>query len=478
MSGGLGIGSEGYSIGSSRPAQGSVKWNDLAIGSDAHWARMRIALRSDTDGQAKRWLVISGVLCALVFLATIPMPRVDNHLVGSDGTRYYAITRSMVLDRDFDFSNDFGLLGVSARLTPAGLPESPYAIGTAILWIPFFLGAHLISLLLYGAGIPVPLNGVSDIYEASVCLGTIAYATTGFILTFSLARRALQTAITPTLWSVIGLWWATPAIYYLVAEPSMSHGLSIFSVAVFLFVWYPPSANRSLWSWMNIGIAAGLVGLVRWQDGLIALVPLMELLWWLLRGRINPARAAEYLAVFCLTMLLVLSPQFLMWKAVYGTVLTIPQGNDFFSWANPQVLPTLFSTHHGLISWHPIFLLAFLGIFPLWKRNRVMALVTLFVCVAELYINSATTSWWAADAFGGRRFVSLIPLLAVPLAVLLSNTRRGWMETALLVLIAWNGLCFAQYRLGFVSMSQPLTIREMTVDRLLVPFRLLQKVLP
>jgi len=438
---------------------------------------MRSVLQIETDRQAKYWLTISGFICAVAFLATVPFPRVDNHLVGSDGVRYYAITRSLVLDRDFDFANDFKLLGVTAALTPTGLPSNPYGIGTAILWIPFFLLAHLVSLLLNASGVAVPLNGVSYIYEASVCLGTIAYATTGFILAYDAARRTLQGPIPNTFWSVIGMWWATPAIYYLIAEPSMSHGLSIFTMAVFLFTWYPPSPNRSLWDWMKVGIATGLVGLVRWQDGLIVLVPLTELTWWLLRGRLGLPRAAGYLSVVCMTMLLVLSPQFLMWKAVYGALLTIPQGNDFFSWTSPHVLPALFSTRHGLVLWHPIFLLAGLGILLLWRKNRAIALVILYMCIGELLINAAASRWWADDAFGGRRFVGLIPLLVIPLTVLLTKTKREWATLALVTLIVWNGLSFAQYRLGFVSMSEPLTIRETTIDRLLVPLRLLQKIL-
>ena len=124
--------------------------------------------------------------------------------------------------------------------------------------------------------------------------------------------------------------------------------------------------------------------------------------------------------------------------------------DSFFSWTSPHVLPSLFSSRHGLLTWHPIFLFAVFGILPLWKKNRVIALVILYMCAGELFINSAASRWWADDAFGGRRFVSLI---------------------------VWNGLSFAQYRLEFVSMSEPLTIREMTIDRLLVPLRLLQRVL-
>jgi len=176
-------------------------------------------------------------------------------------------------------------------------------------------------------------------------------------------------------------------------------------------------------------------------------------------------------------ILVVFSPQLLMWKTLYGSFLTIPQGTGFFNWSSPHVLATLFSTRHGLISWHPIFLLGLLGLVPLWKEHREVALVILFVFAGELYVNSAVSNWWADDAFGGRRFVSLIPFLTVPLTVVLTRMRRRLVAAVLAALVLWNGLSLIQYRLRFVSMSEPLTIREMTVDRLLVPFRLIQSIL-
>ena len=291
----------------------------------------------DHERQWYGWLALVGVFCAFIFLATIPFPRIDNHLIGSDGISYYAITRSVLLDGDFNFTNDYNLLGVEADLTITGLPSNPFAIGTAILWMPFFLLAHIISMFLNVIGFAVPLNGIGYMYETSVCLGTIMYASLGFILTYHTVRRVLMINIVPSFWSVIAMWWATPAIYYIIAEPSMSHGLTIFTVAVFFFTWCKPSPDRSIWDWTKIGFAAGLVAIGRWQDGIIVIVPLIEMCWWFLQRRLSLVRVACYLLVFSITFLLVFLPQILMWKILYGTFLTIPQGGGFFNWINPQL---------------------------------------------------------------------------------------------------------------------------------------------
>lgn len=428
---------------------------------------------------AKRAIAFSGLICVLVFLATIPLPRVDNHLIGSDGTSYYAIIRSLVIDHDFDYTNDYQLLGVRASApTSQGVPPNPFAIGAPLLWGPFFFAAHGISLLLRAAGMSVPTDGTGYIYEASICLGSIIYASIGFTMLYSVARKL--GSVLAALVATLAMWWATQALYYIIAEPSMSHAATLFTVALFLFLWYPPDPQRSPRRWLGIGLSIALVALTRWQDGVIILIPLAEIAWWLYQQRISLGRAAQNAAACILAAAAGFLPQMLMWRAIYGAALTIPQGNDFFTWSNPQILPTLFSTRHGLLAWHPIFILALIGIVFLWKIDRSAAAAALFFFLCQLYINSAATRWWADDAFGGRRFTSAIPLLTLALAALVGacqrSQRRRLLFAALALLVVWNGLCFMQYRLGFVGMSQALTLREMTLDRLLIPWYLLQRV--
>ena len=430
------------------------------------------------DKKAIQCLVLSCFICVAVFLLTIPLPRSDGHLTGSDGLSYYAITQSMILDQDLDFTNDYKWLGVSQGLTAIGVPANPFAIGTALLWIPFFLVAHLVSVLLNLIGFQLPLNGTGYIYEACVCLATIIYASLGFILAYRTIRKTSVGDSFNSWCGTIAMWWATPAIYYIIAEPSMSHGLTVFTLALFMSVWYPPSPNRSIRDWVKIGLATGLVALVRWQDGIIALIPLVEICWWMYQRKLTIVCGAYRIFIFVTTLVIAFLPQMLMWKAVYGVFLTIPQGSDFLVWDQPQIIQTLFSTRHGLISWHPIFLLAILGLIPLWKKDKVFALVIIFMFVGELYVNSAVCRWWADDAFGGRRFTSLVPLFAVSLASLLTMEKmQKWIIVCIVILIIWNGLSLFQYRLGFVSMSAALTLREMTVDRVLIPLEVFGKFL-
>jgi hypothetical protein len=432
------------------------------------------------DAVARRCIIGSGLLCAAIFAATIPFPRVDGHLLGSDGLSYYAILRSVILDGDLDLANDYVLVDASLRgVTVAGLRENPFAIGASILWFPFFLIAHALSHLLVALGVNVATNGVTYIYETAISAGTISYATLAFLLVYRIARRLSDAA--SALFAVLAMWWATQAIYYVVAEPSMSHGLTIFSGAVFLTVWYPPPLDRSSADWVKIGLATALNALVRWQQGIIVLIPIAELFWRRKQRRLSLSAATWRLALLIAAVLLGFTPQFWMWLTLYARPITIPQGSHFMDWFGPNPLLTLFSTRHGLITWHPIFLLALLGLPRLWKRDRALALAIAFVALGQLYINSAVRDWWGNDGFGGRRFTTLVPYLTLSLAALLHGIRstkaQRWMIGCLIALVLWNGLSFAQYRLGFVSKSEALTAREMTIDRLLVPWSIYRRLI-
>jgi hypothetical protein len=238
----------------------------------------------------RRLILLSGLLCVLLFSVAIPLLRVDGHLVGSNGLSYYAILRSMVFDRDFDYTNDYPLMGVEFSRNFAGLPPNPFAIGTPLLWLPFFLLTHLVSVVLVGLGFQVPLNGVSYIYEASVCYGTIVYATLGFLLTYEVAKRITSAAVAGI--AVLLMWWATPDLLYCgrALHVPRDHPLHRWVLPLGLVSAPTGSYARRVDS---IGVATGLVMIGRWQDGILMLLPAAEQLWWLTRRRLPLRRAVQ-----------------------------------------------------------------------------------------------------------------------------------------------------------------------------------------
>src|SRR5689334_7789769 len=55
-----------------------------------------------------RWVFAGLFLFSLLFfLALLRVPRVDRQLIGSDGAYYYVYVRSLVIDHDLNFANEY-----------------------------------------------------------------------------------------------------------------------------------------------------------------------------------------------------------------------------------------------------------------------------------------------------------------------------------------------------------------------------------
>ncbi len=214
-------------------------------------------------------------------------------------------------------------------------------------------------------------------------------------------------------------------------------------------------------------LAGGLVVLVRVPDAIFVALPALGMLPQLLR---TPARILPCLALFAGAALLAFMPQLIIWQILYGSIiggyLSLSGGLAFY-WLSPQWVQVLFSGFHGLYTWHPLLLAATLGLVLLARRSpreRRFALLLALGLLMQLYLVSVWREWWQGDSFGGRMFISAMPIFALGLAALLDRLSRSrYLSAAILVsavLLAWNGLFMLEYRLGCFSRSAPLSVSQ------------------
>jgi hypothetical protein len=221
-----------------------------------------------------------------------------------------------------------------------------------------------------------------------------------------------------------------------------------------------------------------VAALMRWQDGLFLLVPLIDIARWQRPFSVRLIAALSACAAAAVAFL----PQMAVWHVLYGRALALPQGPGFMQWRNPELVRVLFSDNHGLFTWAPLLVLATVGLASFVRRERQLAPPLVIVVLASWYVNASVADWWAGEAFGARRFLSLFPIFVIGLAQWLSpvplraQIDRGGRVSALAVLIVANLLLLLQYQLAMKGLETiapyPHGWFDMWVARFLVPGRL------
>ena len=290
-------------------------------------------------------------------------------------------------------------------------------------------------------------------------MGTV----TAVVLGLFLLRRALASQFTPgmALLAVAVAILASPIVYYTLVVPGMAHGLAFALAAALVFALVRVKESPSLRGWLLVGALLGLLALVRTQAAVMALFVLpTALASWRARG-VRP----RALALAAALALLLVTPQLLAWKVLFGAYFTVPQGPGYLDWSSPHLQDVLFSANHGLFAWSPALLLGLLGLLLHLRREPALAAGALLAFAALAWTNGAVADWdWAGgDAFGARRFDVAVPLFAVGLAAFAARAqvlaaRRTWLFPAAILapLALWNLGFLAVFRNGGYPGAAPL----------------------
>jgi len=425
--------------------------------------------------------VLLGVVSLLLFT-----PRI----YGADEIKYFAPLRSVYFDGDIHYENEYayfierdpvahaGLVPIRDHVTSTGRRLNDGTIGSALLWAPFYVAADGLVVVARRLGSDVPRDGFSWPYIWAVSFGSLFWGTTGLFLTYRLCREYADANSSTA--ALIGIWFATPVVFYLYITPPMAHANSLFAVALFLFVWIHTRDERQLWEWGILGASAGLMVLVRELNWLVLLAPAVDELgeawdayrvarvessrdsrglfatWW----RHFRSRAGGY-AVAAVPMLLLVTPQLIVYRMLHGTFGPTPFIVDKFESLPIHAGEVLFSGFHGLFSWSPITLIGVLGLLALSARSGRVALALAAVFVAQVVIIGSYDTWWGGASFGARRFINCMPIFAMGLAALLAGLRPRAFRVAVAgvaVLILWNFGLAVQYSVGLIPRDQPVAM--------------------
>lgn len=345
-----------------------------------------------------------------------------------DGFGYYNYLRSIFWDGDLNFANEqqfykeyFGLTEETFydRLTDTGMHPNPFAVGTAIFRLPFFLPVFGLSKLMDFSE-PFRLAGLSPPFQVAMNLANIVFGTIGVIFVFKLLRQYFSPELS---WLVAFLSFAaTPLVYYMTYEAGVSHAVSFFAAAWFLYYFFKKRSDYNYRFFLFCGSLFGLVGLARWQNFLFGTV--FAALFWRVKDR--KKLILGYL-ISLGSALFVFMPQMISWKIIYGHWITIPESNTHIDFLHPSLIEFLFSARMGFFVYTPIFILAAAGFFFL-RGKRKWLLWMLIPLGSQICVNASLSDWYGGafwGAFGARRMIASIPILMVGLAALYSSARKN-----------------------------------------------------
>ena len=351
--------------------------------------------------KAERIFAIIAAVYLLVFFAHAVA---IGKTVYGDGVYYFAWLRSIVVDGDVHFANDYGFLGVTQPTTSMWLPRNMYSIGPALLWLPNYFMAHRVlgvAGLPAQSGLPAGRQGYDLPHQLVVGATSVLFAITGLILLFRLLSAYVTERI--SLWVTIAIAFTTNLFFYGSVDPANSHAVSFFAATALLSLLLARSK-----SWTAIGVFLALLGLIRTQDLFLGIL----ILPFINQKAIVPLFTGFFIAFF---------PQLYLWHLFYGTWGISPyfaEGQGFINLLHPQVLDVLVGAHSGLFLWTPTVALAFVGLIMLSENLRRFRTIFLTVFLGELYL---VAGWWdpgQGGSYSGRMFISVLPILAFGLAQL------------------------------------------------------------
>lgn len=317
--------------------------------------------------------------------------------------------------------NAYGCSPDNQQITilPDGSKVLKYSSGMAVQYLPFFLGAHVISKKL-----GYPADGLSPPYQIAIHIGALFMMLLGLWYLRKLLLSYFNDITVAIL--LFFLMWGTNYTNYASIDMGMSH-MWLFTLYCLLIYasdrfYKSPSIKYSI----GIGSLLGLLILSRPTEMIAVFIPL---LWGISRISIHEIKTRIQfinqhtnkflIAIVC--MLLIGSLQLVYWKYASGHWLVYSYGDQKFSWLHPHFMDYVFSFKCGWLLYCPMMILTYIGFIFLYKRKLSFIPIVVFSAL-NIWIVSAWDVWW----YGGRAMLQGSAILMLPFATFIEyvNTKR------------------------------------------------------
>jgi hypothetical protein len=266
-------------------------------------------------------------------------------LARGDGHMEYLIARSTALDGDWDFANDLARFGDpwNAPIGPTGRKLLGNPLGPPLVWTPLIwiaeAGAAIVDLF----GADIQLHGYTLWHQRFVFLSSALFACGAVLLGRKLAKKAIGGSWS-SAYAATAILLGTSLTYYATFMPSYGHAMDAFVGAAFLGYWALTIGRTDKRRLIILGVVLGVAMLIRTQDVGLGVALLFEAIAAMIAGRslrTCAAWIARGTAVLAIAFV-VFFPQLVFWHLVYGTWVTLPQGDGYMRLGSPMILEVLY----------------------------------------------------------------------------------------------------------------------------------------
>lgn len=297
-----------------------------------------------------------------------------------------------------------------------------YPLGMAIQYAPFFAVAHAFAK----TSDAYPADGFSRPYQIALALETLFFALLSLLLLRKLLRRYFNE--TTAAWTILSIGVGTNYLEYSSIGGAHAH-LNLFVYYALVVLAAERFYRRASWSSaLVIGACIGMATLTRPTELMMVALPL---LWGIQLNKTSITERFKYLFAAWPKLIAaagiggtIIAIQPLYWHSITGDWIVYSYQDQGFSFLHPHIWKGFASFRAGWITYTPLGILMMLGFYPLYRQYpRLVAGLALYLAMF-MYVGWSWDIWWYGGSFGQRIMVQVYPLLALPLAALVS-----WSET-------------------------------------------------
>jgi energy-converting hydrogenase Eha subunit A len=283
-----------------------------------------------------------------------------------------------------------------------------YPIGLAFAYLPFFLLAHVASLLFgYTA------DGYSTLYLIAMAFHPILYLGIGLsYLSKSLLFYFKDTSIILT---ICCLALGTNLFFYSTFGGNMPHVYLFALLSIILYysiIWYQtPTLKATLILFFCIGLST----IIRPTAFQFILIPLL-LNYKSFISQLNIFFAQwSKILLGLIVFSTILSTLFIYWKLTTGSFIYYSYRDEKFDFLHPHIFEVLIGFKKGLLVYTPILIFALIGFWKLKNRIPNLYIAIVVFLISYIYVTASWGCWWYGGSFGMRALVETFPILAFPM---------------------------------------------------------------